>query len=377
LIRRLRVAYPGQRLRLQLGSGSSLPADLRAAARPHSEGGHEFGACTGSCIEVSTVRKQAYLRRDLRPYDVLVVDEAFQVTFADLVPLFSRADRFLLIGDPGQLPPLVLIDTEPFHGARYRIHAPAPEELLRHEPGSPVVKLSVTHRLPPDTVRFIQPALYPRLPFQSSVRPRQRRLSTSIPGRAGDAIDRAVDLLVSGATLIALVLPARRAIQPLVDHEATELMARIVERMLDRHVGPAGGPSFGPGDIGCVDPHVASGTQLVGELTARGIPAGPLMVDTPERWQGLQRPLIVGRHPLSGVATSAFDLEPGRSCVTLTRHLFACVLVAREGVEQLLLSHQHNSGARSLGGVDSVWEGLEMHRALWGAFGRSGRLIHV
>ena len=375
LIRRLMAAYPSQRLRLRVGKGSALPGDLRPSARPAGFGAHEFGPPAGVCLEVATISKFPYLPSEEKPYDLLVVDEAYQVTFADFVPLLVRADRFLLIGDPGQLPPLVLIDTEPLEGAQYRMHAPAPVEVLRHAPNSPVIHLSVTHRLPQDSARIIQPALYPTLPFHSSATPAQRRLTTHTPGQSGDIPDQVVDSLVGGASLLVVALPPVAGVRPRIDDEATELMAAVVGRMISRQIGPVGGPPFRPRDIGCVDPHVASGTDLRSKLRLRGIPGRQLIVNTPETWQGLERPLMVVRHPLGGGATSAFELEPGRFCVALTRHQFGCVIVARAGIEQMLQGHQHDSGTRPLGRKDAVWAGLQMHQRLWTDLRQLGRVI--
>ena len=44
-------------------------------------------------------------------FDVLFVDEAWQLAWADFMLLSQVAGRFVLIGDPGQIPPVVTIDT--------------------------------------------------------------------------------------------------------------------------------------------------------------------------------------------------------------------------------------------------------------------------
>src|SRR5215217_1733560 len=110
--------------------------------------------------------------------------------FAALAPLFELAPRALLVGDPGQLPPLVTVDTECFEVARYRVHWPAPQELLRRLPQIPVVHLPASRRLPQDTVDIIQPAFYPQMPFGSAVAPGERRLQFA-PRCTANSIDRA------------------------------------------------------------------------------------------------------------------------------------------------------------------------------------------
>ena len=44
-------------------------------------------------------------------FDLLCVEEAWQLKLAGFLPLCEVAGRFLLIGDPGQIPPVVTIET--------------------------------------------------------------------------------------------------------------------------------------------------------------------------------------------------------------------------------------------------------------------------
>jgi hypothetical protein len=44
------------------------------------------------------------------PYDLLAVDEAWQMAWADLMQCATVSEHFLMIGDPGQIPPVVTID---------------------------------------------------------------------------------------------------------------------------------------------------------------------------------------------------------------------------------------------------------------------------
>src|SRR5215217_4497830 len=195
LVRRLRHAYPTQRLRLLIGKDRPLPADLEAQAIPLGRGCFDVGPSNGAPIVVGTVAKLASLAASgAVRCGLLIGDESYQVTLAEFAPLLLCADRYLLIGDPGQLPPLVLIDPDPFAAARFQVHAPAAQELLRHRATAPHLRLSHTHRLPPDSVPFLQP-LYPRMPFRASASPLQRRLRFARPAHQGDGVDRALDLL--------------------------------------------------------------------------------------------------------------------------------------------------------------------------------------
>jgi hypothetical protein len=378
LVRRLTHAYPTQRLCLSIGKDRPLPADLEGQAIPLGGGCFDVGPSHGTPVAVGTVAKLGLLAASRAvTCDLLILDEAYQVTLAEFAPLLPCADRFLLIGDPGQLPPLVLIDPEPFTAARFRVHEPAARELLRHRPAAPHLRLRQTHRLPPDTVPFLQP-LYPDLPFRASASAVRRRPRFAHPGQQKDAVDRALDLLASGASLVVLELPARTGGGSQVDPEVAAFMAEVAERMLVRGIAPVGRAPFTTQDVGIADPHVASGEAIRRELEARQLPGRSPLVGTPEVWQGLEGPLMIVHHPLSGAdAASSFSLDPGRSCVALSRHQFGCVLVTRAGVEHALRAALPVSGARPLGSPDRGWQGLQLHRLIWLELKRRRRIVRV
>src|SRR4051794_17709322 len=107
----------------------------------------------------------------------------------------------------------------------------------------------------------------------------------------------------------------------------------MAERMLQRGMASQGIPC-GAADLGVVDPHVASGTAVRQELAVRQ--RDPVPAATPEVWQGQERPLMIVHHPLRGVDPRAFALDPGRTCVSLSRHQYGCVIVTRAGIEDAL-----------------------------------------
>jgi hypothetical protein len=152
----------------------------------------------------------------------------------------------------------------------------------------------------------------------------------------------------------------------------------VAKRMLDRGIAPAGGAPFTTYDIGIVDPHVASGEAVRRALELCQLPGGSPLVGTPEVWQGLERPLMIVRHSLSGVGSaSAFELDPGRTAVSLSRHQFGCVLVVRAGVEHALQEVPPARGARPLGSPDRSWQGLQFQRHLWQALRLQSRIVLV
>ena len=72
---------------------------------------------------------------------------------------------------------------------------------------------------------------------------------------------------------------------------------------------------------------------------------------------------------------SVSALDPGRACVSLSRHQYGCVVVARAGIEQALRDHTYDSGERPLGSDDRVWRGSQIHLRVLQDLRRLGRLI--
>lgn len=375
-IRRLLEDYQPMQIEALLARERDLPDDLTAAGIPDPRRPADVVGGTG--VVVSTVDKLVDSAPDFgpRPFQLLIVDEAWQVTYGNLLPLLTLAGQVLVVGDAGQLPPLVRSETHRFEVREHHVHWPAPKELMRRHPGAPVVPLPATRRLPQDTVEFLQPAFYPDLPFVSAARPEERQLRLAARG-LGTGLDRAIDLLADGATLVGVLLPRRAHTGVDYDPEVADLAAAVADRLLER--GPEWDDvrQLAASDIGSVDPHRDSGTATRRSLSERGI-GHELMVSTPEIWQGLQRPLIIARYPvLPGRRLSAFDLEPGRVCVQLSRHQLGCVIVGRDGVGEALVDHQHDVSARATEAVDTEFVGWRAHRELWSRLDSAGRLVRL
>lgn len=108
-----------------------------------------------------------------------------------------------------------------------------------------------------------------------------------------------------------------------------------------------------------------SGEQTAQLLRQRGIPTGETHVVTPEIWQGVERPVMVVKHPLSGLNRfNSFHLEAGRFCVMLSRQQLGCIVVGRESIGLRLVEHRHACGERPFGGEDVEWSGWQAHSLL-------------
>lgn len=328
-------------------------------------------------VTVCNVAKAASMVSDLaaNDFDLLVCDEAYQVPYRELMMLLHLAPRRLLVGDPGQLKPLVRGDIARYEAAPRKVHWAAPRELLRQHPALPLEQLPATWRFPQDTVAFLQPAFYPQLPFVSGVPDEDRRLQFAAAGM-GDPVDPALDLVADGASLVAVVLPSTPRDTATEDPELADLTARVVERLLQRSPLWADG-AIAAADLGYVDAHVASGEQVRTRLRRVGI--GPeMLTTTPEAWQGLQRPVMIVKHTLSGLSeASGFDLDPGRLSVMTSRHQVAAIIVTRDGVSDTLAEHAHDTEERPVGAVDDQFAGWRSHLELWDRLEAAGRVVRV
>jgi len=162
-----------------------------------------------------------------------------------------------------------------------------------------------------------------------------------------------------------------------VDPEIAGVAAGVVRRLLDRGAQVADGldeRSLEPSDIGVISTHRVMNNAI---RSALGVAEDLVRVDTPERWQGLERKVMVAVHPLSGVASpTGFDLSTGRLCVMASRHRAGLVLVSRDHVPRSLETYIP-AAEQAVGRPDAVGRGHVDHSAFWEAFESEGRLIRL
>ena len=133
LAQRLVDGFDLPRLELLISKHRSPPSGLIDRV-PIIDSVHAIGHGPG--VVVSTVDKIATHLQHVpaNRFDLLVVDEAYQLPFKQFLPIASVAPRVLLVGDPGQLPPLVTANTSRIELADHRVHWPALKELRRQQP---------------------------------------------------------------------------------------------------------------------------------------------------------------------------------------------------------------------------------------------------
>lgn len=292
------------------------------------------GLPTKPCAVVGTAAKWGLVKVEA-PFDLVFVEEAWQLKWADFMLLDQVAARFALIGDPGQIPPVVTVEVSRWETSYRPPHRPAPEVILSDANLARFERsLPATRRLPHDTAALVRP--FYGFDFGSWAGPGDRSVGTRQAGRS--AIDKAIDLLGS-STVVGYTRPTPAGGPPVErDDELASDAVRLVTRLLAREgfcAVDGHRTRLEPHDIGLCATHHAMNAAL--ELCLPAKLRGLVRVDTAERWQGLERKVMVVVHPLSGVLQpSAFDLETGRLCVMASRHKAGLLVVSRDHLHDTL-----------------------------------------
>jgi hypothetical protein len=332
----------------------------------------------GPIVMVATVAKLALSKFD-GDFDILLVDEAWQMAWADFLPMRHVADRYVFIGDPGQIPPTVAIDVDRWEASAHPPHQATPTLILDNPALAGLrteLQLPTCRRLPYDSVRLVN-GFYD-FEFDSDAKPGERfirptRMVKAV-GPAAEGVDLALESMWSTrhpSTTAVIQMPTPEGGLPVgTDVELARFTAAVVARLLERRcevsteADEKDAPRpLRPADIGVVSTHNLMNTAIQNELRALSPKFASIRVTTPERWQGLEKPVMVSVHPLSGVMSpSAFDLETGRLCVMASRHQSACFFVTRDHVSATLDDHLPLAD-QALGCHDAVGKGHALHRS--------------
>lgn len=291
----------------------------------------------GGGIMVATAARWLFAKPQELQADVLIVDEAWQCTYGDLGALACMAAQVVLVGDPGQIAPVVTGETRRWQATATGPQVPAPDALLaEHGDALAVVRMRQTWRLGPETTALVSGSFYAPagLPFTSRRPP--EHLLTADGEKLGEIAHRDV-LTTSGPGDPALAVAA----------------AERVRALLDCHV--VTGDGVGPlcdEDVAVVVPHVAQASQ-VRALLAGDAPG--VLVGTANALQGLERRAVVAYHPLAGRrAVTTFAVEAGRACVMLTRHRAHLTMICDPASPDLSEADDHY--VRSLAAVTALVE---------------------
>ena len=235
--------------------------------------------------------------------DLLIIDEAYQVTFNDASAAGDQADQLLMVGDPGQIGPVVSADVSAFRGRDVAPHMRAPEVFASME-GAVVHALTTTYRVGQETVDAIAP-LY-NFPFDSA---RPDRFLTDADGdRVSEIVPLEIDSPASFDDLSLLVKIAR--------YGAGLIGVDLVEYDSE---GSAFRRELEPADICIVVAHNAQASGITAIL--RTLKAEGITVLTADKAQGGQWHAVVAVDPCIGYTTAgSHQVSPGRLCVMASRH---------------------------------------------------------
>lgn len=230
--------------------------------------------------------------------DVMIIDEAWQCINADVAPASDKADQIIMVGDSGQIGPVITIDVSMFKGD-FAPHLQAPISFGKMEHAA-TVPINVTYRLGAETVNAIAP-LYD-FAFES-LRP-DRSLIHPTLGRLTE-----IDTIEFGQT----ETPDDKVLLNDVINRAISFVgATVVEG--DTKI------TLKDTDVAIVVAHNSQSAPLAAMAADKGY-AG-FLVGTADKLQGSQRHAVVSLDPLAG-QTDATDhhVSSGRTCVMASRHM--------------------------------------------------------
>jgi hypothetical protein len=290
----------------------------------------------GCTVVVGTAAKWAMVTASAFPW--AIVDEAYQMRSDLLLRVAGLFERGLFVGDPGQLDPFSVVQTDRWTGLSWDPVQSAVAVLLRHNPRMPVYRLPVSWRLPATAAPVVSEAFYPFTGFTSATARQDRELDFSTRSLGGSPVDDVLQVAASSGWGL-YELPARHAVR--TDSDAVTACVTLAQRLLQRGAvtrSERGSGLLDTSRIAIGAAHRDQAAAIRGGLTACGLHG--IVADTANRLQGREFDAVIVLHPLSGRRdATAFHLEAGRLCVLTSRHRHACIVVARAGIAELLDAH--------------------------------------
>jgi hypothetical protein len=327
-------------------------------------------------LYISTTSKWTWVKNP-NMYDVLAIDEAWQMAWGDLMQCAKLSKKFFMIGDPGQIAPVVSVDIRRWETAPRPPHKPAPEVVLDDvdlRSTAFIGSLPACRRLPYESVKYVKP--FYNFDFAAYAEPNERSLSLTNGAADSQYVD-VFNMLCSGQPVLVTFPTPPEGLPPEVDIDLASRIEELVRTLLtgksDIIVAPGDRPRpVITKDIGICATH----RSMIGELRkALGADFSDVSIDTPERWQGLERPIMIAIHPLSSATDpSDFDLETGRLCVMASRHQVGLIVVSRDHVGPTLADYIPQA-AQAPGQPDTVGRGHDAHAQFWNSLANDGRHV--
>jgi hypothetical protein len=244
-------------------------------------------------ITVSTIAAAAYdAAKGDREFDVILVDEAYQLTVTDVMNAASGAEQIVLVGDPGQIGPVVTATTTAWDGMAVPPHTPSPTAFAKDAHLNPLIlNLPDTWRFGPETVELLVP-LYP-FRFGTMASP-------------------------------PLIFDALGDVLPEIGQAAVATMGDLADLAV-AHLGvalstqPWGRRSTVASDVAVVVSRAAHERELLSMFGGMG--HTDITVGTADKLQGGQWPVVIALDPIAGEETfGGHQTSMGRFVVMTSRH---------------------------------------------------------
>ena len=272
----------------------------------------------------------------LLQFDVAIIDEAGQLTIPAIVGALCFAKRFILVGDEKQLPPLVLSKEAAGAGlaeSLFSLLKRLDDDYTKNhsQTVSACVPLKVQYRMNKWISHFASKVFYEsQLIPHASVASRVLEATIAKPGLSAErpSITRAIDPLYP---MVFLDVRSEHEKAKISDSEAVtvrEVVAGLLARGIDLE------------DIGIIAPYRAQVANVRRRLFSDDATIGwhalppdtPLSVDTVDRFQGGERPVIIMSFattttPEVGSQLREHLTDPNRLNVALTRAQRKLILV--------------------------------------------------
>jgi DNA replication ATP-dependent helicase Dna2 len=240
------------------------------------------------------------VEKTLPPFDVIIMDEATQVTIPAVLGALRWGRRFILVGDEKQLPPLVQSEAARLQG----LGASLFELLLIGASEQSVIELRRQYRMHESICGIANHFFY-----NNSLHTDERAAQSPFPYEPRDKNDP----LAPERPLVWIDVADDRG-----DTKVNQAEAGIAGE-LARDLITAG---IAAAEVGIIAPfraQVAAIRQVCGSLVAEGV-----TIDTVDRFQGGERRVIIlslvaNEQPIAGSHLDRFLADPRRLNVALTR----------------------------------------------------------
>lgn len=314
----------GEEADLDPGNGPVVPLQIDGSRTPfpHSQQHYILGA---TAFKMHSTQKSGKAKEFPQIFELVACDEASQVQVPDaLLAMNYGRGRFLFVGDPHQMPPIVqgdYPDQEIYHKSIF--------EFLQTRRAYRECRemLEVTYRMNREITEFPSQTFYysKLIPHESNA---DLRL-THTP-----ATDSLLDRILDPAQAVVLVETDDGFSQ---QRNLTEvaLVVQLVERLVQTY-------GVDPEQIAVIAPHRAQNNEIAARLLSRlgGSPNRLPLIDTVERIQGQERDVILVSLTVSDpdyiLAEADFLMSPQRLNVALTRAIRKLVVIGSHSVFRLL-----------------------------------------